>query len=98
MVEVLKVFVVGIIPGYRMVMTLSSRTIKCAPRDVLIKASFDDSKKHNGTRCIQQDLADNNSKADIKTIIAKISRQRLVSKAVKTFKVTTYSNHKNPDY
>lgn len=55
-------------------MTLSPRLIKRAARDVLIKASFDNSKKRNGARCIQQDLADN-CKADIKTSMDSMSRQ-----------------------
>lgn len=72
-------------------MTLSPRAIKRASRDSLIKASFDDSKKR-----IQQDLADSDCKADIKTIMDSMSRQRLVPKAAKKFKVTTDSNHKHP--
>lgn len=59
-------------------MTLSPRAIKRAARDVLIKASFDDPKKRNGARRIQQDLADNDCKADIKTIMDSMSQQCLV--------------------
>jgi len=77
-------------------MTLSSRAIKRASREALIKASFDDSKKRNGERRIQQDLADSDCKVDIKIIMDSMSRQRLVPEAAKTFKVTTDSNHKHP--
>jgi len=96
MVEVLKVSRSGYYTWRQNGMTLSPRAIKRAARDVLIKASFDDSKKRNGARRIQQDLADNDCKADIKTIMDSMSRQCLVPKAAKKFKVTTDSNHKHP--
>jgi transposase InsO family protein len=96
MVDVLKVSRSGYYTWRQNGMTLSPRAIKRAARDAQILAFFDDSKKRYGAKRIQKDLAANNAKADIKTIMASMSRQGLVPKAAKKFKVTTDSNHKHP--
>jgi transposase InsO family protein len=68
---------------------LSTREQKRIARDEKIKAVFEASKERSGARRIQVDLADSDTKADIKTIASSMRRQNLVAKAART----TDSNH-----
>jgi transposase InsO family protein len=68
---------------------LSTREQKRIARDEKIKAAFEASKERSGARRIQVDLADSDTKADIKTIASSMRRQNLVAKAART----TDSNH-----
>ncbi|WP_311567542.1 IS3 family transposase [Photobacterium arenosum] len=65
-------------------------------RDEQIKAVFDTSKERYGARRIQVELAEKGESADVKTIINSMTRQDLVAKAARKFKVTTDSNHQLP--
>src|SRR5690606_17974583 len=64
--------------------------------DEQIKAIFDTSKERYGASRIQVELAEKGESADVKTIINSMTRQDLVAKAARKFKVTTDSNHQLP--
>ncbi len=86
MVDVLKVSRSGYYTWRQNGMTLSPRAIKRVARDAQILAFFDDSKKRYGAKRIPKDLAANNAKADIKTIMASMSRQGLVPRQRRSLK------------
>lgn len=65
-------------------------------RDEKIKAAFVESKKRDGAKRIQIELAEQGNKHNIKTISSSMKRQHLIAKAAKKFKVTTDSGHALP--
>ena len=74
-------------------------TERKAARQVLddkVNKAFVDSKERDGARRIQEELAENGDKHDIKTIAASMKRQNLVAKAARKFKCTTDSKHNLP--
>lgn len=74
-------------------------TERKAARQVLddkVNKAFVDSKERDGARRIQEELAENGDKHDIKTIAASMKRQNLVAKAARKFKYTTDSKHNLP--
>lgn len=74
----------------------SERLQKQHCRDEKVKAIFELRKSRYGARRIQAELAENGEQADVKTIIISMSRQDLVAKAARKFKVTTDSDHQLP--
>lgn len=74
-------------------------TERKAARQVLddkVNKAFVDSKERDGARRVQEELAENGDKHDIKTIAAGMKRQNLVAKAARKFKCTTDSKHNLP--
>lgn len=74
----------------------SLRAQKRQERDEKIKAAFDNSKERYGATRIQVELAESDESASLKTIADSMSRQNLVPKAARKFKVTTDSKHNLP--
>ncbi len=64
--------------------------------DTKVKDAFDNSKGRDGSRRIQNELAENGDSRNIKTIAASMKRQDLTPKAARKFKCTTDSKHKMP--
>ena len=74
----------------------SHRYLKQQALDQKVKLAFNASKQRDGARRIQVELQDQGSHHDVKTIGRSMTRQSLVPKAARKFKVTTNSNHKLP--
>ena len=65
--------------------------------DERVNASFDKHKSRYGAKRIQQQIRqDDQPHYNLKTIAASLRRQRLVAKAARKFKATTYSKHNLP--
>jgi len=95
-VAVLKVSRSGYYAWRKSSLTASPRALERCERDAMIKVAFDASKSRNGARRIQVDLAEQGTRADVKTIRKGMERQGLVAKAARKFKVTTDSHHSLP--
>ena len=65
--------------------------------DERVKTLFDKHKSRYGAKRIQQEIQQNDQQHyNLKTVATSLQRQRLVAKAARKFKATTYSKHNLP--
>ena len=75
----------------------SGRSAQRQHLDERVKALFDKHKSRYGAKSIQQQIQQNDQQHyNLKTVAASLQRQRLVAKAARKFKATTYSKHNLP--
>lgn len=72
------------------------RVVKQASFDILVKTTFLHFKMRYGVLRIHRELKAQGNDYNKKTIAASLQRQRLVAKAARKFKATTYSKHNLP--
>jgi putative transposase len=63
---------------------------------ILVRASFDESKRRYGSPRIHEDLVDQQEQVSRKRVIRLMQEDRLVARARKRYKVTTMSDHDHP--